>query len=110
MDDNSVASSEVATAAPAASSSRAGDQQATKAPNAKAEAVEEVSSEVEVRQCVCFFCGKHLVLRSEEEAVAHMSVCVSLQEQLNTEGNIVIPSSLQAEIDAAEEKKKRGER
>jgi hypothetical protein len=73
----------------------------------KGDAVEEVSSEVEMRECVCFFCGKKLLLRSEEEAVEHMAVCVSLQEQLNTEGDIVIPSSLQAEIDAAEEKKKK---
>jgi hypothetical protein len=71
------------------------------------DAAEEVNREVEVRECVCFFCGKKLLLRSEEEAVEHMAVCVSLQEQLNTDGDIVIPSSLQAEIDAAEERKKK---
>ncbi len=46
------------------------------------------------RQCRCMFCGEQLTLQSEEDAIAHMSICPSLQEQLNDENQFTIPSCL----------------
>lgn len=55
--------------------------------------VEQVE-EKEKRICRCMFCGLELVLESEEAAIAHMSECVALQEQLKSSDPITIPSML----------------
>lgn len=48
-----------------------------------------------MKECRCMFCGDSLVLESEEEAIAHMAVCPSLQEQLNdTEHQFTLPASM----------------
>lgn len=49
----------------------------------------------EVRECRCMFCGDILVLKSEEEAIGHMRVCVALQEQLSSPDQFTIPKSIQ---------------
>ena len=38
------------------------------------------------------FCGNELVLSSEDEAIEHMKVCSSLQEQLASKDQFTIPS------------------
>ena len=50
----------------------------------------------EKRQCRCMFCGKLLVLDSQDAAVDHMRVCSSLQTQLSdTSGApFVLPTQL----------------
>jgi hypothetical protein len=40
------------------------------------------------------FCGEEQQLRSEEDAVAHMRVCSSLQEQLASKDQFTIPEVL----------------
>ena len=42
---------------------------------AAAASVDEINSSEEVRECRCMFCGKMLLLKSEEEAIEHMSAC-----------------------------------
>jgi hypothetical protein len=55
----------------------------------------ECVDQKEVKECRCMFCGESMVLGSEEEAIAHMEVCPSLQEQLNdTENQFTLPSSM----------------
>ncbi len=54
----------------------------------------KITNEIEKRECRCMFCGKNLVLSSEQEAVNHMKECESLQEQLSSKDEFVIPSSL----------------
>ena len=58
---------------------------------------------IEKRNCRCMFCGEHLILENEEEAIQHMSVCPLLQEQLKGEGQFTIPTSIQEKLDKSKE-------
>lgn len=51
-------------------------------------------SSSEVKSCRCMFCGELLECKSESEAVEHMAVCPSLQEQLNDDRQFTLPNSM----------------
>ena len=44
------------------------------------------------------FCGEELVLKSEDEAVMHMTVCPALQEQLASKDQFTVPSMLKGKM------------
>ena len=46
------------------------------------------------RSCRCMFCGELMEFKSEAEAIAHMSECPSLQEQLNDDNQFTLPESM----------------
>lgn len=48
--------------------------------------------------CRCMFCGEELVLKSEDEAVMHMTVCPALQEQLASKDQFTVPSMLKGKM------------
>eukprot|EP01041_Mallomonas_annulata_P000693 gene693-1323_t len=52
----------------------------------------------EMRECRCMFCGKMLLLKSEEEACQHMRECIDLQEQLTSKNDFEIPSSIKSKV------------
>jgi hypothetical protein len=52
------------------------------------------NSTAERRMCRCMFCGEELLLSSEDEAVQHMQVCASLQEQFASKDQFTIPSAI----------------
>ena len=52
----------------------------------------------EYRVCRCMFCGEELKLGSEAEAVDHMKICSSLQEQFAGKEQFTIPSVLRNKI------------
>lgn len=52
----------------------------------------------EKRTCRCMFCGEELILSSEEEAIAHMGVCPSLQEQFASKDQFTIPKDIKAKL------------
>lgn len=56
------------------------------------------SSESDKRTCRCMFCGKELLLSSEDEATDHMRVCVALQEQLASKDQFTIPTEVQQKM------------
>jgi hypothetical protein len=45
----------------------------------------------EMRTCRCMFCGEQITICSEEQAVEHMRVCSSLQEQLASKEQFTVP-------------------
>lgn len=51
-----------------------------------------VNASNDKRMCRCMFCGNELILTSEEEAITHMRICSSLQEQLSSKDQFTIPS------------------
>lgn len=60
--------------------------------------ISENSNAVEKRECRCMFCGETLLLASEEEAIAHMTECCHLQEQLASKDQFTIPSALKEKV------------
>ena len=53
----------------------------------------------EVRECRCMFCGEMLILRSEAEAIEHMSVCPALTEQLSNKAEqFTIPKCVEEQM------------
>lgn len=60
----------------------------------KSDDMDADAEKVEKRECRCMFCGDILLLKSEDEAVDHMRVCPSLQEQLRSDQQFTIPSCL----------------
>jgi len=46
------------------------------------------------RICRCMFCGEELLLGSEDEAIKHMSICNALQEQLSSNHQFTIPTTI----------------
>ena len=55
---------------------------------------ENLQNASERRMCRCMFCGEELVLSSEDEAIQHMKVCSSLQEQFASSDQFTIPSAV----------------
>ena len=53
-----------------------------------------ITEDVEQRICRCMFCGDHLNLKSEDEAIDHMRVCPALQEQLESKDQFTIPAAI----------------
>ena len=60
----------------------------------------EISTESsgEKRTCRCMFCGEELILSNEEEAIDHMKVCPSLQEQFASKDQFTIPKDVKAKM------------
>lgn len=56
-----------------------------------------INANVETKTCRCMFCGEEMVLKSEQDAIDHMSVCSSLQEQLNDKNQFTIPKCVMDE-------------
>lgn len=56
----------------------------------------------EKRECRCMFCGETLLLESEEAAIAHMTECPALQEQLASKDQFTIPKIIQEKMDKSD--------
>mmetsp|Transcript_20407 Transcript_20407/g.20527 ORF Transcript_20407/g.20527 Transcript_20407/m.20527 type:complete len:136 (+) Transcript_20407:187-594(+) len=52
----------------------------------------------EQRECRCMFCGKVIIVSSEEEACEHLRGCMDLQEQLRSPNQFEIPSSYRSRL------------
>ena len=50
------------------------------------------------KYCRCMFCGEQLLLSSEDEAIEHMEVCSSLQEQLASKDQFTVPSVIKDKV------------
>jgi hypothetical protein len=50
--------------------------------------------------CRCMFCGKELILNSEEAAIDHMRICDALQEQLSSKEQFTIPAALKNQMES----------